>query len=278
MKTNLQKIANSLYQQKKAVLYILCIAAYIIMVCIIKADAEAQTIDQTINASSGMITVAETLAAAPVVDIQTLANPNSDNDSDDTSDKAEYYRSMYGPKAKHTVTVDGHEFDIIPGAPYSVYEDMAKALETTETIEIATVDYYSENIVEVETGIVSVPEETTIEELVNETVEETVEEPVVTSTDATYTPGELRYHGVLRWGGSKWTWYSEKVLPGGGLDIPGRHLDDDGFVCDEEGYICLAADGNYIVKGTVIDTPFGRPGKIYDCGCDYGTVDVYVGW
>lgn len=275
MKTNLQKIANSLYQQKRAVLYILCIAAYIIMVCIIKADAEAKTFDT----NSGMITVAETLAAAPVVDIQTLANPNSDSDSDsdDISDKAEYYRSMYGPKVKHTVTVNGHEFDIIPGAPYSVYEDMAEALETTETIEIATVEYYSENTVEVATGIVSVPEET-VEETVEEPVNEPVEEPVVTSTDATYTPSELRYHGVLRWGGSKWTWYSEKVLPGGGLDIPGRHLDDDGFVCDEEGYICLAADGNYIARGTVIDTPFGRPGKIYDCGCDYGTVDVYVGW
>lgn len=270
MKTNLQKIAKSLYQQKRAVLSILCIVAYIIMICIIKADAEAQTVDT----STSMITFAETLYAAPVIDVQTLANPNSESDSDNISDKAEYYRSMYGPKVKHTVTVNGHEFDIIPGAPYSVYEDMVEALETTETIEIATVDRYSENTVEVATGIVSVPEETTVEESVNEPVEE----PVVTSTDATYTPGELRYHGVLRWGGSKWTWYSEKVLPGGGLDIPGRHLDDDGFVCDEEGYICLAADGNYIAKGAVIDTPFGRPGKIYDCGCDYGTVDVYVGW
>ncbi len=84
--------------------------------------------------------------------------------------------------------------------------------------------------------------------------------------------------GTIKWNGHKWTYYSEKVLPGGGLDIPGRHVDEDGFVCDVNGYICLASDLRYIARGTIIDTPFGKKGKIYDTGCDYGTIDCYVSW
>lgn len=161
----------------------------------------------------------------------------------DLADKAEYYKNLYGPKPEPvTVTVNGYEFDYIHGAPYSVYKSMARAME-------------------VET---EAPAED--EEMMSE------------FTEAAYTPGELRYHGVLHWNGHKWTWYSEKVLFGGGLDIPGRYTDEDGFVCDEDGYICLAASTDYISYDTVIDTPFGRPGKIYDSGCAYGTIDVYVGW
>lgn len=96
------------------------------------------------------------------------------------------------------------------------------------------------------------------------------------STDAYYTPEQLMYSGVIYWGGYAWTWYSENVLPGEGLDIPGRYTDGSGFVCDGDGYICLASSD--LPKGTVVDTLFGRPGKVYDCGCASGVLDVYVGW
>lgn len=92
-----------------------------------------------------------------------------------------------------------------------------------------------------------------------------------------YSPEYFRRMGVIWWGNWRWTWYSERVLPGGGLRIPGRYTDSLGYVRDEDGYICLASD--VLSEGTVIDTPFGSSGKVYDCGCgnDY-TVDVYVGW
>ena len=182
-------------------------------------------------------------------------------------DKNKNYKSLYGPKA--TVTVNGHTYDLIPGAPYSVYEAMAAAEDqvTTETIEYTEPEYYSENVTDVETTTITATESTT----------ESAPEAESTS-EAAYTSNDLYYNGVIYWNNHKWTWYSEKVLPGGGLNIPGRYTDSDGFVCDENGYICLAADHSYIAPGTVIDTPFGRPGKLYDTGCAYGTVDVYVGY
>lgn len=91
-----------------------------------------------------------------------------------------------------------------------------------------------------------------------------------------YSASDLQFSGVIYWGGWRWTWYSQNVLPGGGLAIPGRHVDENGYVCDENDYICLAATS--LSKGTVVDTPFGKQGKVYDSGCAYGTLDVYVSW
>lgn len=202
-------------------------------------EAQAQTIDS-------------------IKEVETSAGHETTEVTEDTSeDKNEYYKSLYGPKS--TVTVNGHTYDLIPGAPYSVYEAMAAAEDqvTTETIEYTEPEYYSENVTEVETNTITATEQT---------------------TEAAYTSNDLYYNGVIYWNNHRWTWYSEKVLPGGGLNIPGRYTDSDGFVCDENGYICLAADPSYISPGTVIDTPFGRQGKLYDTGCAYGTVDVYVGY
>ena len=98
-------------------------------------------------------------------------------------------------------------------------------------------------------------------------------EPV---TDAVYDPYDLYNQGRLYYGDYQYTWYSERVLPGYGLVIDGRHTDADGFVCDGDGYICVASSS--LNKGTVVDTPFGRQGKVYDSGCDWGTIDVYVNW
>lgn len=89
-----------------------------------------------------------------------------------------------------------------------------------------------------------------------------------------YAADELRYHGVIYEGGWRWTWYSQRVLPGGGLTIPGRHVDENGYICDENGRICLASSD--LEYGTVVSTPFGKEGCIYDCGCSSGTLDVYV--
>ena len=83
--------------------------------------------------------------------------------------------------------------------------------------------------------------------------------------------------GVKHFNGHRETWYSQKVLPGGGLKIPGRHVADDGTVRDGEGYIVVASDLSYLSRGSVVLTSLG-PGKVYDTGCAYGTIDIYVNW
>ena len=99
----------------------------------------------------------------------------------------------------------------------------------------------------------------------------TTKKPV---TKAKYSASYFRRAGVIKWDGWRWTWYSQRVLPGGGLKIPGRHVDEHGYICDGKDRICLAS--STLKKGTVVATPFGKKGCVYDSGCAAGTLDVYV--
>lgn len=83
--------------------------------------------------------------------------------------------------------------------------------------------------------------------------------------------------GALYFEGHKETYYSQRVLPGSSLAIPGRHVADDGTVRDAEGYICVAANYSYMPYGSTLMTSKG-PAKVYDTGCAYGTIDLYVDW
>lgn len=108
------------------------------------------------------------------------------------------------------------------------------------------------------------------------TKEETARKTQSGSSSMVYTIDQFEFMGRISWGGKVFTYYSERVLPGGGLRIPGRHT-SGGYVRDGDGYIVLASD--YYAKGTVISTPFGSPGKVYDA---FGTgepsyrFDVYT--
>ena len=95
-----------------------------------------------------------------------------------------------------------------------------------------------------------------------------------TTESYSMTPSEFRRAGVIYANGYKYTYYSEKVLPGPGLRIPGRHSDGN-FVRDGDGYICVASCD--LPKGTVVPTPFG-PGKVYDVCGQSGVIDIYVSW
>lgn len=104
----------------------------------------------------------------------------------------------------------------------------------------------------------------------------TKERPVAsaaTSSAALYSLSDLQYHGVIYWGGYKYTYYSQSVLPGGGLSIPGRHVNASGYVSDGDGYIVIASS---LPKGTVVPTPFGYMGKVYDAGTYGNHLDVYT--
>lgn len=94
--------------------------------------------------------------------------------------------------------------------------------------------------------------------------------------DPIYSAGYFKKMGMIDWNGWTWTWYSENVLPGGGLDIPGRHVSDNGYIMDENGRICLAS--SVLEYGTILDTPFGAEGCIYDSGCADDIIDTYVSW
>ena len=83
--------------------------------------------------------------------------------------------------------------------------------------------------------------------------------------------------GVVFYDGHKETWYSEKAKPGERLTIPGRHVASDGTIRDADGYIVVASDLSYMSRGTVLMTSLG-PAKVYDTGCDYGTIDIYTNW
>lgn len=90
------------------------------------------------------------------------------------------------------------------------------------------------------------------------------------------TAAEFQWRGVVEDGEHFYTWYSERVLPGGGLtdlNANGRHS-DGGYVKDGDGYIAVASCD--YEKGTVIETPFGAA-KVYDTGyLQPGQIDVYT--
>ncbi len=96
------------------------------------------------------------------------------------------------------------------------------------------------------------------------------------SSDVYYSASEFQFQGVIWYNGLKWTYYSDSVLPGEGLSIPGRHYDSAGYICDNNDYIVLASCD--YTKGTVLNTPLGKQGKIYDYCPTSGIIDVYVGW
>lgn len=93
------------------------------------------------------------------------------------------------------------------------------------------------------------------------------------SSNAQVSLAQFLTQGVVYSGGFKFTYYSQSVLPGGGLQIPGRHVNAAGYVSDGDGYIVLAGSAPI---GTVYDTPFGFKGKIYDRGTYGNHLDVYI--
>ena len=73
----------------------------------------------------------------------------------------------------------------------------------------------------------------------------------------------------------KETYYSETVLPWGGLKIPGRHVAEDGTIRDKDGYIVVAADLKYAPRDSLVMTTLG-PGKVYDTWVKWAHFDIYV--
>lgn len=103
------------------------------------------------------------------------------------------------------------------------------------------------------------------------------EEEYVEPASVSQYDGGFRSAGVVYGeNGYSYTWYSQNVLPGGGLtelNNNGRHVDERGFVCDGDGYIAVASDDH--AMGTIVETPFGD-GRVYDSGSGSGNIDIYT--
>ena len=86
-----------------------------------------------------------------------------------------------------------------------------------------------------------------------------------------------RSRGVVYFNGHKETWYSihEPGQTVTAKHIPGKHIASDDTIRDENGYICVASSD--LPFYSVVLTSMG-PGKVYDCGCRSGTIDIYTTW
>ena len=81
--------------------------------------------------------------------------------------------------------------------------------------------------------------------------------------------------GRIPFNGHQETWYSQKVLPGGGLNIPGRHVGKDSFVMDKDKFICVAT--TLVKMNKEIKTSCGK-GKRYDTCPTPNLVVLYTDW
>lgn len=145
-----------------------------------------------------------------------------------------------------------------------VYEPQAAVVETAYAAE-------PEEAVAEPAEVAEEPAEPIPVQEVAEPVPQAQPEPVQAQDG--YSSDWFKQMGVVYDGGTRYTWYSQNVLPGGGLDIPGRHVDEDGYIADSRGRIAVASSDHPI--GTELDTPFG-PATVYDTGCASGTVDIYT--
>ena len=146
----------------------------------------------------------------------------------------------------------------------------------TEVNDKAGPIFYQKDVADILVETVEDVSEAVPEEWAEPVYEEQVyyEEPVQSGYSGG-SPDDFQTAGVVYDDGTTYTWYSENVLPGGGLDIPGRSVNEDGYVVDEDGNLCVASSD--YDKGTVLDTPVGTA-VVYDSGCASGTVDVYTSW
>ena len=107
-------------------------------------------------------------------------------------------------------------------------------------------------------------------------------EPVYYDYTPSYSGGynnDFQQQGVVYDGETTYSWYSQRVLPGGGLtelNNNGRTVNSDGFVVDGDGYIAVAQPGTTNPEiGMVIETPFGL-GKVYDSNPSGDSWDIYT--
>ncbi len=97
-------------------------------------------------------------------------------------------------------------------------------------------------------------------------------ESLTTRKGKRYYINYLKTKGPVHWRGRKYTYYTSRLCPIYKLPVPGLHIDKEGMWCDNKDYIVLGSSVANKVNRTVIATPFGKYGKVYDTG-GYSTPD-----
>ena len=206
--------------------------------------------------------------------------------------KVSTLEESYGQKAS-----EYNDLEIKYNELSSENEQLVLTIEELEEQTVTTEEEVTEAVIEEVTEVVTTQkkvEETTEApepeepETTTPATEETTEE--VTEAEepsdngllysARYETGAnrlTRSNGVVYYNGHKETWYStnERCGQTTARSIPGKHVADDGTIRDADGYICVASSD--LSFYTVVQTTLG-PGKVYDCGCSHGTIDVYTNW
>lgn len=177
-----------------------------------------------------------------------------------------YKYMLYDIKSK----TQNNEFaSYITDEQWAKIEEIEKRANETHSItELKELDLEYNQIIlnaqekEKETKQTVVPSETATTETIS-----------YAASSNSYDPYGFKSAGVIYENGITYTWYSQNVLPGGGLNIPGRHVGENNFIYDGNGNIAVASsDYEY---GTMVDTPFGT-GVVYDSGASSGIIDIYT--
>ena len=96
------------------------------------AENTTETITEIIATTSDSEEISADLVSAFNDTTETETTETNELSMWDKKRMADYYRNMYGPKEKKTVTVNGYEIDYIAGAPSSVYDSIAYTMEKEE--------------------------------------------------------------------------------------------------------------------------------------------------
>jgi len=83
---------------------------------------------------------------------------------------------------------------------------------------------------------------------------------------------EINHNGVI------YTWYSQRIKPGYGLDelnANGRSISAEGYIIDHDKFIACASMDYPI--GSVVASPFGSL-KVYEEGTIPGVIEIYTDW
>lgn len=263
---------------KKLLIKIMCGALF--MICFL-TGCSCSTKEASQEPQTSIVTAEDKVAAKPIVpdkeillSMPPIFDPFSKEESDVSKTK-ETSKVEEPSVEEESFSEEAAESEDPSIAIEEVYEDMAYCEPLAEDDEYV-VDEYTENELSYESSYDYSYEEEYESFYDYEEEEYEYEEEYTDYSNAIYTPADFQDIGIISWGSWSWTFYSQQAMPGEDLIIPGRYVDYNGYVCDENDYICLASSS--LDKGTVVDTPFGKMGKVYDCGCLSYILDVYVDW
>ena len=245
-----------------AILTLFLVSLIFFIICEIKNIKQKKEKDENINELNTKVAVLEKAA---------------NEKASEYNDLEMKYNELSSEKEQLVITIEGLKEEMV-----------TEEVTTEEVTEAEVVTTIQKKVEETTEAPEPKTEATTAAPKEEKTTEEVKEKPVTEDNaggsalqySAKYETNAnrlTRSNGVVYYNGHKETWYStnESCGQATAVSIPGKHVADDGTIRDADGYICVASSD--LSFYTVVDTTLG-PGKVYDCGCSHGTIDVYTNW